>query len=195
MDKRSSFKEEQLDAAMRLQEMGIDPDQIMVTYTPEEFHEMYNDPDEEYFELTEENIDAFPPSLIGISSILKNYDFSVNAFSNPFNGNIIDLYIRTITKALMKVTVDDFKPGQLEMQIHIQDLLAKAIQAALQYYTDEYESDVRAYESAVNSMQKTELSSDVRHSKIILDSVVSTKDANERLAKYLQELLSLFMER
>ncbi len=189
MDKISSLKEEQLKAAMQIQEMGIDPDTIMVTYSPEEFHEMYDGPEDPPFELKQENIDAFPISLLGSSSVLRGYDLSVNAFSNPYNENIIDLYNKTIRKALAKANECDYTTNQLVMQIDIQEVLAKAIQTAIEYYTEEFESDERAYEAAINSMQKSELSSDMRRSKFVVDKVTLTKAGNDSLTKFLHELL------
>ncbi len=195
MGDNSSLKEEQLKAAMEMQEMGIDPDQIMVTYTPEEFHEMYNGPEDVHFELTEENIDAFPISLLGCSSVLRGYDLSVNAFGNPFNQNIVDLYNRTIRKALTNADECDYSVRQLVMQIDIQSTLDKAIAAALAYYMEEFEADERAYESAINTMQKAELASDMRRSKMVVDRVVFTKNGNDDLTKFLQELLYDIRER
>ena len=120
---------------------------------------------------------------------------SVNAFGNPFNQNIVDLYNRTIRKALTNADECDYSVRQLVMQIDIQSTLDKAIAAALAYYMEEFEADERAYESAINTMQKAELASDMRRSKMVVDRVVFTKNGNDDLTKFLQELLYDIRER
>lgn len=188
MGREDELKEKQLQAAKELDSMGIDPDTVMVTFSPEEYDEMYGSDEPEYY-LNENTINLFPISLLGSQLPLANYSLTPSVFECGGRMNIIEMYIIAVRRALEKAEEADYNEDQVESQIDIQAALGRIIATASDYYNAEYASDFEAYEMALNSIQKSELASDLRYTSSIIGRVDHTKLLNDNFTEYLRTLL------
>lgn len=190
MNSYEDLKQSQLKDAMNREAHGYEPDHIMVTYTPEEYAQMQRVATEEPYVLSEMTIDSFPITLLGSTAPLLTHDLSVDAFSSYMNKNIVEIYIEAVKRALAKAEEDEYLPEQIEAELSIQKTLADALQAALDYYKEEYRSDLEIYNTTENYMAKSELGADLRLTTAIVDKIDSTIKYNESFGDYLRSLLS-----
>ncbi len=181
-------KKEQLKAADALDEIGIDPDTIMVTYTPEEYSKMYEIKEQARYVLNGETIDSFPIELVGSTYVLMGHSFSVDAYANVYIPNFVAIYIDAVKKALERAYEGDFTALQIQSQIAIQKTIAESLQAALTFYKKEQAEELRAYNEAINTFQKMELGADLRLANAQVWQVESLINKNNSFINYLSAL-------
>ncbi len=191
MPKDEEIKKEQLTAAEKLAQYGVDPDTIMVTYTPEEYAKMYEESIVDFgYVLSEETVDTFPISLLGSKPFLETINLSIDSFASARRISSVELYLKAVKNAVAKASEDEYDIEDLYEQISIQRIIAKALQTALAYYEKEYQDDTKTYNETKNYWQKTELNQDMNNCLHIITNIKNIIAVNEDFCEVLENKTS-----